>query len=107
MFLGHFLSVIYKNGCKILLKSLAKCWKVPYHCVYKEVNIIITNVVLMLHRPENKKECYSYGNKRKSIIYQLHRSKDHVNGGCDGGFIAYGVYFNRKCKIFGGSQQCQ
>jgi len=50
----------------------------------------------MLHRPENKKECYSHGNKRKSIIYPFHRSEDHANGGCDGGFIAYGVYFNRK-----------
>ena len=61
----------------------------------------------MLHRPENKKECYSHGNKRKSIIYPFHRSEDHANGGCDGGFIAYGVYFYRKCKVFGDSQQCQ
>ena len=52
----------------------------------------------MLHRPENKKECYSHGNKRKSIIYPFHRSEDHANGGCGGGFIAYGVYFNRNVR---------
>ena len=107
MFSGHFLSVIYKNGCKILLKKLAKYWKVSYHGINRKVNISITNVGLLLHRPENKKECYSHGNKRKSIIYPFHRSEDHANGGCDGGFIAYGVYFNRKCKGFGYSQQCQ
>ena len=92
---------------KYCWKNLAKYWKVSYHGINRKVNISITNVGLLLHRPENKKECYSHGSKRKSIIYPLHHSKDHVNGGCDGGFIAYGVYFYRKCKGFGDSQQCQ
>ena len=43
----------------------------------------------------------------KEKVSFIHRSEDHANGGCDGGFIAYGVYFNRKCKVFGDSKQCQ
>ena len=72
MFLGHFLSVIYKNGCKMLLKSLAKCWKVPYHCVYKEVNIIITNVVLMLHYQKIRRSVIVMETKEKvSFIHSI------------------------------------
>lgn len=69
MFSGHFLSVIYKNGCKILLKNLAKYWKVSYHGINRKVNITITNVVLMLH----------YQKIRRSVIVMETKEKYHLS----------------------------
>ncbi len=71
----------------------------------EKINISITNVGLLLHRPENKVFIVMEAKEKVSFIHSI--TAKIMLMVVVMVVIAYGVYFYRKCKGFGDSQQCQ